>query len=176
LSRIFHVRLLLLLLAARLVLAVGALPEDQLKAATVLTFLRYTEWCRPTDNGVLTVGVLGRAAMVQTLEQTIDGKTVNARKVRVIPVKRPADCQGCQILYLAVDNRGELKQLLDGMRTGGLLVIGESDHFLELGGTVSLLIVDGHMSFEVSQEALERSGLAVSSTLLRYGQVRGRTP
>jgi hypothetical protein len=32
------------------------------------------------------------------------------------------------------------------------------------------------MSFEVSLEALEHAGVSVSSTLLRYGQVKARGP
>jgi hypothetical protein len=38
------------------------------------------------------------------------------------------------------------------------------------------MIVDGHMSFEVSLEALDRAGLSISSKLLRYGQVKARPP
>jgi hypothetical protein len=32
------------------------------------------------------------------------------------------------------------------------------------------------MAFEVDLKALEHSGVAISSKLLRYGQVRGRPP
>lgn len=175
-TRFLHVRLLPALLAASIAFAVGAEPEDQLKAATVFTFLRYSEWSIAADRPVLTVGVLGRTSMVEALQHTIEGKIVNNRKVRVLPLKHPSECRGCQVLYLATGNRGELKQLLTGLHTAGLLVIGESDRFLELGGAVCLLIADGHMSFEVSQQALGRSGVTVSSRLLRYGQVRVRTP
>jgi hypothetical protein len=52
------------------------------------------------------------------------------------------------------------------------LTIGENKEFLHWGGAVRLLVVDGHMSFEVSLDALERSGVSISSRLLRFGQVR----
>ncbi|MDE3165337.1 MAG: DUF4154 domain-containing protein, partial [Acidobacteriota bacterium] len=165
---------LALLLSARALGAAAEDPEDQLKAATVLTFLRYTEWARSADSAALAVGVLGRPSMIHALRGALDGKTVNNRKVHVVPLNRPADCPTCQVLYFALDNRSDLQRLLNGLRPAGLLAIGESDHFLQLGGAVSLLLVDGHMSFEVSQEALDHAGLTVSSTLLRYGQVRGR--
>jgi hypothetical protein len=45
---------------------------------------------------------------------------------------------------------------------------------LDSGGAVNLLVIDGHMSFEVSLEALDRSGVSISSKLLRFGQIRSR--
>ena len=54
------------------------------------------------------------------------------------------------------------------------LTIGESDRFLEYGGAVNLFFVDGHIGFEVSLAALDRAGVSISSTLLRYGQVKAR--
>jgi prepilin-type processing-associated H-X9-DG protein len=50
--------------------------------------------------------------------------------------------------------------------------VGETDRFLDYGGAVNLLLVDGHMGFEVNLEAVKRCGVEISSTLLRFGQIR----
>ena len=171
----FTIRLLLALTAAAAPLA-STEPEDELKAATVLTFLRHSEWQNPPAGGKLTLGILGRSAMLDALRRNVDGKSANGRTVRVVFLQRPSDCLDCQAIYLASDNRDELKQHITGLRSSGLLVMGESDRLLELGGAVSLIIVNGHMSFEVSQDALSRSTIAISSKLLRYGRVVGRQP
>ena len=175
-TRSAPIRVVLAMLAAALPAAYAGEPEDELRAATVLAFLRHAEWSKSPPGATLTLGVMGRAAMVRTLRRALDGKPANNRTIHVQEVQRPNECVGCQALYVAVENRGELKQSLAGMRAEGLLVIGESDRLLDCGGAVTLLIVEGHMSFEVSQEALDRSGIAISSKLLRYGQVRGRGP
>ena len=169
------VRLLLALVATLAPLA-AAEPEDELKAATVLSFLRHCEWSKAPAGGQLTLGILGRSAMVDALRRNVEGKTVNGRTVRVVPLRRASECPDCQAVYLANDNRGELKQQIAGLRLPGLLVIGESEHLLDLGGAVSLFLVNGHMSFEVSQDALSAGGIAISSKLLRYGRVVGRQP
>ncbi len=108
--------------------------------------------------------------MVETLRRTLEGKTANNRAIRVVDGKLPGDPHSCQILYVAGETNGEMRETLAAWRAHAL-TIGESDHFLEYGGAVRLLIVDGHMSFEVSLDALDRAGVAISSTLLRYGQV-----
>ena len=151
-------------------------PEDELKAATVLAFLRYSEWAKSRPGEPLTVGVLGRTAMCGALQRSLDGKSANKRAIRVEPVKHPSDCPTCQVWYLALDQRGELIRWLADLPKRGLLLFGETNHFLDLGGAVNLLIVDGHMSFEVNLDVLDRAGVTISSKLLRYGQVRGRPP
>ena len=146
-------------------------PEDDLKAATVLSFLRYTEW-PPASDGVLTVGFLGRPALLHSLQQTLEGKSVNNRGIKVVELKPPLPAYCCDLLYLATDKPAEIRQGFSLAHPPQALTIGESQQFLKMGGAINLMIVDGHMSFEVSREALDRSGLTVSSKLLRFGQIR----
>ena len=122
------------------------------------------------------VGVAGRNAMLEALHRNLEGKAASNRTIRILAIKGPLEGQNCQAVYLAEDHRGRLKQLLTGLKAQGTLVFGESNTFLDLGGTVNLILLQGHMSFEVSQEALDRAGIAISSKLLRYGQVRSRPP
>jgi hypothetical protein len=152
-------------------------PEDELKSAIILTFLRYSEWPgRAGPDLPLTVGVLGRPGLVPVLRRTLEGKPVNNRTVRVIELKSLSDPQCCQVVYLATDKAAEIQQALNSARSSRILTIGEADRFLEYGGAVNLMVVDGHMAFEVNLNALEQSGVSISSKLLRYGQVRGRPP
>ena len=164
-------------LLAGLALAVGAAePEDELRSATVLTFVRHTEWLQGATEGPITIGVMGRPSMIRTLRRTLDGKLANNHAIHVVDAKAPVDPNSYQVLYVAMDNNNEVRQALSGMRASHALTIGEAGRFLEYGGAVNLMIVDGHMSFEVSLEALEHAGVSVSSTLLRYGQVKARGP
>lgn len=151
-------------------------PEDELRSATVLSFIRHTERLQGADTGPITVGVVGRPSMIRVLRRTLDGKVVNNRAIRIVNATSPAELNSCQVLYVATDNNKEVRQALAGMRGSHALTIGETSRFLEYGGAVNLLLVDGHMSFEVSLDALDRAGVSISSTLLRYGQVRARRP
>lgn len=154
--------------------AAAADPEDELKAATVLTFVRHTVWLQGAPTGPITIGVLGRPSMIRTLQRTLDGKTANNRAIHIVDARASAELTSCQVLYVATDNNNEVRQTLAVVRAWHPLTIGETGRFLEEGGAVNLLLVDGHMSFEVSVEALDRAGVSISSTLLRYGQVKAR--
>jgi hypothetical protein len=150
-------------------------PEDQLKAAVVLSFLRYGEWPQPPAAGApILVGVLGRTSFSAVLRQTLESKSVNDHAIRVIDLKNAHEAPGCQIVYFATDKSADIKAALQSSALVRALAIGESKDFLDWGGAVNLLVVDGHMGFEVSLEALERSGVNISSKLLRFGQIRSR--
>ena len=150
-------------------------PEDELKAAVVMSFLRYAEWPQPLPgNNAIVIGVVGRPSFAQVLRRTLEGKPVKERAIRILELKTPADAPSCQVIYFATDRAAEIRQGLLGTHPPHALTIGESKGFLDEGGAVNLLLVDGHMSFEVSREALERSGIVISSKLLRFGQIRGR--
>ena len=146
-------------------------PEDELTAATVLSFLRYSEWApMGAADSYLSVGVLGRPALLFTFRRLLEDKSVGGRPIRVVELPPEPTSTCCQVVYLEIEKSTELKPAL--ARFGRPLKIGVADEFIELGGDVHLLIVDGHMSFEVNRDSLERSGITISSKLLRFGQVR----
>jgi hypothetical protein len=150
----------------------GTDPEDDLKSAIVLSFLRYSEWRRGGSSAApLTIGVVGRASLIQALRKSVDGKSFQGRPIRVVDLRGVSELRPCQVVYVATDDSAEIRQALAVARGAGALAIGEDDHFLDLGGAVNLLTLDGRMTFEVNLSALERSGVAVSSKLLRFGHI-----
>jgi hypothetical protein len=172
-----YIRSLVLLLMLGAAFPVLAAPDEEgdLKAAIVLNLLRYSTWPeRPPGGAPVTVGILGRASLAKALRATLEGKLVDNRPIRVVEIATPVDPRCCQAVVIALEKSAEIKQALAALRGARTLTIGESDQILANGGVVNLLEVDGHMSFEVSLEALERSGIEISSKLLRFGQVKGK--
>ena len=167
------VALLALVTSIRPVSRAAGDPEDELKAAIVLSFLRYGEWSKPAgSNSPLTVGVYGRPSFAEVLRQIFAGKVVDDRPLRLIELKNAADGAACQVIYFATDKDAEIKAALQSPQFPHVLTIGEDKDFLNIGGAVNLLVVDGRMTFEVSLSALERNGVNISSRLLRFGQIR----
>jgi hypothetical protein len=170
---IFCAVLLLVGVPAGISSALAADPDDELKSAIVLSFLRYSTWRQfPAEGEPLTVGVVGRPSMNQALRRLFEGKSVNSHTLRAEEIKGTVDPHCCQVIYFATAMNAEAKHSLLDLQNARALTIGESDKFLEYGGAVILLPVEGHMSFEVSLEAVQRSAVEISSKLLRFGQVR----
>jgi len=175
-SRALKFALIAALLAAPSPSAGGpAEGEDELKSVIVKNFLRYSTWPESAlPAGPITIGVIGRTSFAQVLHGLLDGKSVNGRLVQTVELKPGSDARQCRLIYVATDKSSEIKQILASVRSTRTLAIGETDKFLEYGGTVNLLLLDGHMGFEVSLDALDRTGIEISSKLLRLGQVKRR--
>jgi hypothetical protein len=171
--RLTHVGKLLLLLAALASIGQSASdPGDELKAAVVLSFLRYTEWTSVPAQDPITVAVAGRSDFAKVLRKALEAKTVGAHRLAVVEVQ-DGPFANCQILYIAFDRGSDVRRILAAASSSHLLTIGEADRFLDWGGAINLMTLDGHMSFEVNLDAVTRSGDSVSSKLLRFGQIRG---
>src|SRR5687767_8030116 len=92
--------------------------EDEMKAAVVLTFLRYSEWPQSVrGNGPVTIGVGGRLGFSSTLRRSLEGKTINNRAISVIELDSVPDSQCCNIIYLATGGEAKHQQLLKGGRS-----------------------------------------------------------
>jgi YfiR/HmsC-like len=149
-------------------------PEDAVKAAVVFSLMNFTEWPEGARQGPLILGVYGRPSFASLMTQTVKGKTVNGRPLQVVEIESTDAIPPCHAVVFAGGNRKEMEHVLAAMRKAQILTIGETDQFLDLGGAVNLFLADDRISFEVSLNALEQSGLAISSKLLRFGQVRGK--
>jgi len=165
---------LAMLLASGYAYASASEPEDELKSAVVLSFLRYSEWPDRTARGPIVVGVVGRSSLTPVLKKALEERQVNNRPVKVKELTPPLDANCCEVIYVGSTRPAEVREALSGLRSSHALTIGETDRFLEAGGMVNLLIIDGHMSFEVSLEAVNKAGVQISSRLLRLGTIKGK--
>ena len=147
--------------------------EDVVKSVAVLNFIRYSTWPSPTVDP-LVVGVAGRTSFFNALRATLQNRPINGRTVRVVELKNITEAQTCQLIYLATERASELQAFLSSTVVSHALTIGESDRFLDLGGAVNFYLTDGHIAFEASLDAIEKTGIQISSNLLRVGQVRSR--
>ncbi|MFN0104340.1 MAG: YfiR family protein [Bryobacteraceae bacterium] len=168
-----------LLVAAGAEAQIGVGPpqqEDDLRAALILGFARFTEW--PVElEGPIVIGVLGRPGISTALERVSAGKIVNGRSVVIRHLRNPGQAAGCHILYFGRLPGQRVPEVMAEARgldvKTPVLAIGEEDRFLSDGGAVQLFEEDGRMSFEVNLRSLQRANLSISSKLLRLGYTSG---
>ena len=158
----------------------GSSLEYQVKAAYLLNFTRYVDW--PTGAfeapGVpMTICVLGRDPFGSVLDATVRGKVTQGRPLSVRRIQTARGASACHLVFVSQEtwrNRGEL---LDSLRTKGLLTVGESDQFAQQGGVIGFVIQDETVRFVVNADARDQAGLRISSRMLSLAAaVYGRRP
>lgn len=147
--------------------------EYRVKAAFILNFARFVEW--PADayseSGILVVGIVGDNPFGGSLDQ-LNGNTVNGRRISIRRFKAGDYLRGCQILFVGSSERNRLSKILDSVKGGTVLTIGELPQFNQAGGVIKFVIDDYKVRFEINGGAASHARLRVSSKLLALSKGR----
>lgn len=167
------VRLLLVLLYALQSTLMGASVsrEYQVKAAFLYNFTKFVEWppyCFPSDESPIVIGVLGKNPFGEELDKIVQDRKVNGRGFTVKIVQSVVDSAAVHLLFVPMGE--ELR--LAAKKTGaidlpGILTVGESDQFAELGGTINFVTEVDKVRFQINREATARAGVKISAQLLK---------
>ncbi len=160
-----------LLVCMRPAVAAEAAREYELKAAFLYNFARFVDWPAQgvTTPGVLTLCVLGDSPFGRDLDP-IAGKTVGRASLRVRGITIDA-ASGCQIVFISGSEAPRLERDLARLRGSPVLSVGDSPGFAERGAVINFYLDQAKVRFEINIDAAQRSGLTVSSQLLRLARI-----
>lgn len=161
--------------------ALGAPPsqspgEYQVKAAFLYNFAKFIDWptnVSPDPNSPFILGIVGDDPFGSDLEQTINGKGINGRRLVIKRFKRGQALEFCHILFISSSEQGRLPQILGSLKGSSVLTVGEVEQFTRSGGIINFTLKDDKVRFEINLGAAERAGLRISSKLLKLGEVIG---
>jgi hypothetical protein len=134
----------------------------------------WPDWPKPNESsGAFEIVVVGRDPFGEQLEATIGANQVQGRPIRI---RRAATVEGLerlpQILFVGGGELEQARRTLKAVRGRPVLTVGEASGFAKAGGVVGFRITpDGRVAFDVNVEQAERSGLKLSSQLLRVARV-----
>jgi hypothetical protein len=152
----------------------SASKEYQVKAALLLNFAQFIQWpaaAFSAPDAPIVVGVLGDDPFGGALEQTFQDESIGSRKLLVKRSRRIDDLKSCQMLFVAASEKDRLPAILKETAGAAILTVGETDQFAQQGGIVNFYLESGRVRFEINLDAAERSGLKISSQLLKRAKV-----
>lgn len=156
--------------------ATPAAREYEVKAAFLFNFAQYVEWpagAFSSPTAPIIIGILGDDAFGQTLDQTIRDETVKDRPIAVHRSRQIENLKHCHLLFVSKSERGRLGQIFASLVGKPCLTVGETDHFTHNGGIINFRLQGANVRFEINLNAARRSGLTISSKLLRLAIVIG---
>ncbi len=152
--------------------------ELRVKAAYLLHFVRYVYWPNPSPavaSSPVILGVLGQDPIVEVLENTVTGKTVNNRPIQVKLFPSAEQIDHCDILFVPRSESRQMQAALSAISGRPILTVSDKEKFSNNGGMVEFLLIDDTVRFAINNEAAERAGLKLSSELLRVAySITGR--
>lgn len=161
-------------------LALGCWPakaesrEYQIKAAFLVNFIQFVTW--PTsafvnEDAPFHIGVLGNDPFGLALDQTVQGETVNHRKIVVQRVQHIEDCKDCQMIFVSRSEEKNLTAILAKLDSGPVLTVSETRNFAQRGGVINFYLEGNKVRFEINPVAAQRDKLKISAQLLSLGKI-----
>jgi hypothetical protein len=148
--------------------------EYQVKAAFIYNFAKFIQWPSHTfenANEPIGICILGHDPFGHSLEDTVDGRSIEGHALVVRHIAGIKQVTGCQILFIgSAENRHPLPTLAE-IRTPGILTIGESDASGAIGVIINFRLDGDKVRFDINLEAAGRENLKISSRLLSLAHI-----
>jgi hypothetical protein len=157
-------------------LASAQAPEYDLKAAFLFNFAKFVEWpasAFPGERTPLTICVYGEDPFGRTLDTVVQGERVGERGLAVQRPDGLDDLDACHVLFVCRSEKDRLEEVLAQVEGKPVLTVADTDGFLRAGGIINFILEGSKVRFLIDQEAAERSGLRISSKLMRLAVIPG---
>ena len=156
--------------------AAAQAPEYDLKAAFLFNFAKFVEWPASAfagDRAPLTLCVYGEDPFGPTLDRVVQGERVGERTLLIQRPDSLDDLGGCHVLFVGRSERGRLGEVMAQVSGKPVLTVADTDGFLRAGVVINFILEGSKVRFLIDQEAAERSGLRISSKLMRLAVTPG---
>jgi len=168
--------LLATLLAAASAIAAGPglpdeVPAEQLKAAFVYHFAKFTQWpaaAPPTPKILLCRW--GDHPMAPYLD-ALAGRTAGDTPLEIRAVASLDEVTDCRILFVGADHGSSLAGVLAAARDLPVLTIADRPGFAADGGMIELYEAEARVRFAINIEAVRRAGLRIDPHVLKLARI-----
>jgi YfiR/HmsC-like len=155
-------------------LAAVALTEYEVKAGFLYHVGWFVEWPATTVQErapTFIIGVLGTNPFGGVLDDVMRGKAIRERPVVIKYYQRVEEAVSSHVLFISASEEPRLPAILAVLERTRVLTVSDLERFAERGGMIVLRLVDRKVHFDINMDATERTGLKLSSQLLRLAKV-----
>jgi hypothetical protein len=151
-------------------------PTDlQVKAAYLYKFGAFVQWPAAPPGEAFTICVMGRDPFGPTLDATVNGETLEGRRLVTLRINSVHEVAPCRILYISESEEAQVKTILDAIGRAPVLTVSDIPNFSERGGMIQFVLENGRVRFRVNVASAEKAGLTLSSQLLKVASAVKRT-
>lgn len=141
--------------------------EYQVKAAMLYYFAADSTW--PTNafrssTAPIVIGILGEDPFGPELLM-LKGKSIKGRDLVIKAKQRGDDLSDCHLLFISRSEKEHLPSILNSLKGKPILTVSENEGFLDGGGMIRWLLINGRVRFAYDNQAIENVGLKIGATL-----------
>jgi YfiR/HmsC-like len=153
--------------------------EYAIKAAFLYHFLTYIDWPEESlkdPQQPFVIGVYYEDPFGAVLDKIAETKQVEGRAIEIRRLESPDRLLECNILFVSRSVPVEMqRKVLAALENSHVLVVGETEDFIERGGSAQFFVEGNKIRFAFNTDAVSRSELKISSKLLSIAKVVSNT-
>ncbi len=144
--------------------------ESLIKAVMLRKFVEFVEWPEANAPRKLlraNVCVYGDSDIMDTavvFSKTSEKSTLKYGMEHIDTLNFPAS--KCQIVFIGNVSESAMGDAIEKLKTRSVLTISDSSEFVEKGGMVGFVVVDGRLRYNINNSAFNEAGLKVDAQLL----------
>lgn len=153
--------------------------REEIQAALIIKFTDFIRWPDDSfddeDPKWFTIAILGDSGY-ENLFEPFTKRMFQNRKLRILHYTGEQKVGKVQILIVTVSEKRGIKERLDRLMGRPILTIGDFPGFAKKGGIINFYPKPSNrIGFEVNMDAKQRSGIKISSHLLRLATIIKQT-
>jgi hypothetical protein len=148
--------------------------EYQIKAAFLYNFAQFVIWPAAAFTNAsepFQIGVLGENPFGKSLEEMVQGETIQGRPIQVVISPRVEKLAGCQILFVSKSEAAHFADVFSKLESKPVLTVSEDPGFIQHGGAVNFYRDGPKVRFEINPDTAGKNGLKLGSELLAVGKI-----
>lgn len=146
-------------------------PDAAVKAAFLYNFAKFAEWPALAGGAPIAVCVVGSDGIAAAFIETVNGQSISGHRLEVSRPQDSAAWRHCQLLFIAGGETRKAAAGLDGIKMLPVLTVSDDKGFARNNGIIEFYVESGRMRFAINVDAVERSGLRLSSRLLGLAKI-----
>jgi hypothetical protein len=143
-----------------------SLSTVEVKAALLYNFAKFAEWPSRPAGDPIAICVAGDEPIAAALAGIVRDKSIDGHPLTVEQPPDSGTWRGCELLFIADQQTAKSSAPLRAIKTLPVLTVSDGKDFSHEGGMIEFYADRGRMRFRVNLDAVERSGLKLSSRLL----------
>lgn len=149
--------------------------QDTVKAGFLFNFAQFAAWPEDGPSDRPLVFCVDRDDIDQRVFKGWTGATIGARPTRIDPFGPAIDAKSladCDLIYAGAAMAGRhLASLRSMADREHILLVSNLPGFARAGGHIELYLAANHFRFRINLSTLRRSGVEVSSKVLRLAEI-----
>jgi YfiR/HmsC-like len=130
----------------------------------VVSFAKYASW--PQTTGDFKITVLGKSKIYDELIKMTTNKNVNGHAYKIQQVETIAEIADAQIVFIPDNKSSNLEDVLKATQGKPVMVVTEREGLAKKGASLSFLIIDDKLRFDINNTELVKRNIKVAANLV----------